>query len=158
MTKKWKLMEIIIGISLIIFAAILFYSIYSYLSFWLEICNNQNKTESYKISLLKVFKNWHSGFIVIILSFTAGLFLIFGKKFAWSMSIIVCAYEFLVLFVVLFNRNEDLIFFVFPILFLISLVVLLLRPFRERYLPTKKDLLIIAISIFFLLIDKFFIS
>ena len=105
----------------------------------------------------------HIPIVVSIIAVFGGTLLVLNEKIGWMLSIIA-AFMFATL---LFSSSRvnsiasNLVFYpnfksygILSILFFLSLILLLLKPFRLKYQPQAKHWIMIAIVLAVLLIDK----
>ena len=119
-----------------------------------------------KISIWKLLKTYHSEFLLAILSLISGLLLILNKKSGWQLAVITSFVTAMLGVINLinfyytqgklkFNKTNVILsqVTIIVIFFLIS-CILLLKPFRTKYNPTKGTWWAIIIIIGLLLGDK----
>jgi hypothetical protein len=119
-----------------------------------------------KISIWKILKTYHFEFLLAILSLVSGFLLILNKKAGWQLAIITSFVTAMIGAVNLvdffyrpdkikFNKTTTILLDVtlITVFFLVS-YILLLKPFRIKYNPTKVTWWAIIIIAGLLLVDK----
>jgi drug/metabolite transporter (DMT)-like permease len=162
MNRNWQITEKIIAGVLITWGCILFFEGAYALYNLFQILLQNLKWE--QISLFKSFKIFHLQILLPLTTISGGIFLLIGRKIGWILSLIaslVSAGIYLIPYDKVFEKedykNSEFILFVscIAIFFLAISIVLALKPFRNKYKPTKTNWLIISVVVFLIFADQF---
>lgn len=147
------IMQILIGLFAFVFAYQVISSMYGLL--------NENQMLVTRRNYLTFFFKYHLFIIVPFLLLFSGWKLFKSRKTGWLLSIILLIYITISLAAtnLTFKKNDftwrdSTLLILFQVLFLLMTVLILLKPFRERYRPTKIDWFVIGTSVSFLLLDR----
>ena len=160
MNNKWKIIERVIALIFIIGGGSLLYlewtSFHNLLNILLQRTSIENLSSIY---FLKIF---HLFFLIPVASLVAGVLLLLHKKTGW----ILCASVSL-LFIFLtyipvhgksdyFNDMSKVAIWLisFSVFCLTIFITLLLKPFREKYKPTKTNWMIIFLIVGLVFLDR----
>jgi len=164
MTPNWTYTEKIIGSILIILGGFILYSTFMILSLNLAIVSKYLGQSMCSILTPKFIWNYHSFLIIFLLLIFSGVTLIRNKKLGWLLAIALLFYFTILISLILLNTDktdwsfdrtaEFYISRVFMALVSISMcLLLLLKPFRNKYNPTTSNWLFIILTIGFLFTD-----
>jgi len=162
MNKKWSVIEKIIGCLITLWGMYTLYSVvsnvYGLISSGIVMTGN--------ITYLQIVQTNHLNILLSVACIFGGMFLFYGDKAGWLLCLISCCMYAVVLFMSAASNHADIkktsLFFyqsysVTAILFVIVLILLIQKPFREKYQPTVKNLRLFALIFFALLADKIFL-
>jgi hypothetical protein len=118
-----------------------------------------------KISIWKILKTYHFGFLLAILSLISGLLLILKKNSGWQLAIITSfvtgilgainlIYSYSKPDKLKFNQTNTILQVTIMTVFLLITFILLLKPFRTKYNPTRRTWWTSFIIVALLLMDK----
>lgn len=159
LNKVWTVVEKIIAIILVIAGIFLLYNEVSLIADVL----NSGYIITGKATYLQLLQVHLLPVVLSIVSLFGGFMLLFNDKTGWILSVIATALFGFLFFISSKSNALDtkLAFATFyksygvtAILFFISLLVLLLKPFREKYHPTAKNWLLIAGTLIVLILVK----
>lgn len=159
MNKKWVIIEKVIGFLITAWGMYTLYSVVSTLYGMISggMANSTNLT------YLKLLQTNHLNILLSVASIFGGMFLVFGEKKGWLISLLCSSMYAVILFMsATANRNDikqtNQFFYqsysVTAILFLITVVLLLQKPIRGKYRPTAKNWRTIGLLFIVLLADK----
>ena len=159
MNKTWTIIEKIIGILIGIWGVISLYGVTN------KIANviRSGYAAANHLTYSQIFLDNHVYFLIAIASLFGGFMLAFNDKQGWMLSVIST-----VVYVVTFFRSSqtnaqgsDQPYFqyfksyaVMALLFIAILILLLQKPFRKKYQPTRKNWMWMVIITTILVIDK----
>ncbi len=159
MNKKWIVTEKIIACLIMLWGI---YTLYSVSSTVYGLVST-GFIASGNTSYLDVVKGNHLNIIISIASIYGGTLLLFNEKAGWLLSLICSSIFALSLFMsAATNRNDikqkDAFFYqsysLTGIAFLVIIVLLLQKYFREKYNPTAKNRKMVGLVLLVLIIDK----
>lgn len=157
MKKSWTITEKVIATLLQAWAVYFVYSLTNGISDRLHFVTKVQMDYGLIISM------FHMSYIIGILTFVAGVALLYDKKWGW-LSCIICTILFAG-FMLVSGRNgiqkennvmlmASVGYFITAALFIILLFLLVQKPFRQKYKPTILNWLIVGASVLLVLIDK----
>ncbi len=159
MNKTWFIIEKIIGGLIAIWGMIALYNITTVV---LQAINYGHIPPP-NLSYLRVFKMNHLNFLLALASMFAGTLMIFNDKEGWLLSIICAAmYTFTFFMSAKFNsKSSAQPYFEFfksyslmALLFLVCVILLIQKPFRQKYHSITKNWVWIIAILVILIIDK----
>jgi len=167
MTKNWKIAEKVIGGFQIIWGiCILILSIWSVKI----LLDSQLIHLGYNwkdLSAIKIIRDYHYQFLLPLLTIFSGLALLFAKKSGWLLGIVTSALSGISMILVLTKieardlENEILLYTatgLLVLIFTIMLGLLLSKPIRSKYNPSKKTWLIVGVLFTLMLLDWFLMN
>jgi Na+-translocating ferredoxin:NAD+ oxidoreductase RnfD subunit len=165
MTKNWTIIEKIIALILVTGSGLLFYL--TYIGFHNYLDSVLGKIPLNQIRWLYFFNIYQNAFFISLGTLLAGILLMINKKVGW---IIAIAILFLLAFSFYFpsltapkyifdDASSKVVAAVigFSLFCLTLLTTLLLKPFREKYKPTRANWIVILIIIVLGVIDRIFV-
>ena len=171
MNRNRLIVERVIASILVVWAGLVLYeSIYT-LYIDLNILQRLSSSEKFKISYLKILKNYHLSMLSPLLGLIGGVFLLFGKKIGWTFSLITSiisacffAIDLFKIFNqkgIIFNSGNSTLYIIVLIsmtmFFLAIFFILVSKNFRIKYAPTKKLWFVISAIVLMLVADLIFI-
>ena len=167
MSLKWKIIEKIIAVLLIIFAASEFYSVLFTIDNQLNIAFGNQPINWENVSFVKLFKTYHLETFVSVFTFIAAVLLLIKKRVGWTLSIAVIIINILSYLIFLFHQKgryeeirDFLLYFICSLIIIIYLAFLILlfqKPIREKYFTSRKASFIIGLIVGIYLIDRILI-
>ena len=165
MNIRWTITEKTIASILIVLACLQLYSGLSTLKFMLDISFSLGQLTWDKISLTKIFKNYHLQTLLGLVTISGATLLLFNKKLGWILSAAVAVIQAIniILMLVIYkgsNYKKEGFSFVYLLVGLIILfylaaaTLLVQKPFRNKYSPTNKSWLSILVLVLIFFIDK----
>jgi hypothetical protein len=159
MNKNWLILEKIIGGLIAIWGTVVLYNTSAAV---LESINYGHVPPP-NLSYMRVFKMNHLNFLLALATMFAGVLMVFNDKDGWILCII-CIAMYAVTFFMSARFNSKATtqpYFQFfkgyslmALLFLAIVILLIQKPFRQKYHPTTKNWLWVAAILVVLMIDK----
>ena len=162
MNRVYRIIEKSIGITLIIFGTGLLFASLDTLYYKLDILYRSNGNSFIGISFYKFFKDFHLLIIISVLAIISGICLLKSKMIGWLSSIIIfVGIPITILIRNLVNPESDfhnpeestLVSIVITFIVLLIGLLLMTKPFKNKYNPKSIHWKYIIIAIGFMLID-----
>jgi hypothetical protein len=160
MQKNWLIIEKIIGGLLAIWGMIVLYNITTVV---LQSINYGHVPPPPNLSYMRVFKTNHLYFLLALATMFAGALMIFNDKEGWLLSII-CAAMYTTTFFMSAKFNSTATtkpyfqffksYFLIALLFIAITILLIQKPFRQKYQITTKNWVWTVGILLILIIDK----
>jgi len=159
MNKKWLTIEKTAGVIITVWGMVTLYSVSSNIYSMVSTGFAQTLAASY----LQIFQKNHLSIVVSIVSIFGGILLLYGDKPGWILSVTGSCLFAVILFMSATDNKNDATqtarFFyqsysVMAIIFAVITILLLQKPFREKYKPTTKNWRIIGLILLIAIIDK----
>lgn len=155
MSKKYVIIEKSIALLLIIFAGFGLYVAYMQVDILLTFGRESKLIGPGDSAFFKLVVAHHSQIIPALLELIAGLLLLFNKKAGWLLSVTVCMASAIVFCIIFFKADppweeaKEMAFYLVYLgtlfSFLTMLLLLLQKPFLDKYKPSKYSQAIILL-------------
>ncbi len=158
MTKNWRDLEILIGVFLILIGGSFSYFIIETLIYVLDTFNNHPQSFPDGASVISILWPYNISLGLSIMTVSGGILMILRRKLGWIISLLATSILSL-LFVILIIRSAIndgqfmWIFLLFTGVLLLIFFTLLARPFRRKYVLSKRSKLYIFGVAIVLVID-----
>lgn len=164
MTKKWTIIQNVIATILQAWALFFLYTFTDQILSQVKLGTAEGVIKSSDVNYFKMLQVYHVNYILGVLAFYGGLAMLYDKKGGWIASAASCLIVMGFMFVsgrnglmaedAAKNTGFSLSYLLAGVAFAVMFVLLMAKPFRQKYQVTTINWLIMGGIVLFVVIDK----